>query len=269
MTNHHLKQAGGLIALFLLFTASTVCAQSVVKIKKAKGHWGVSEDVTLKQAEERAFLEAKKEALMKAGVMENVWSVFGHVSQDSGDEFHEAYSQMSELSISGMVRVTDKKVEDVWNPEERRLYKVVTIDATVKKAEKPDASYVLELQGLEKVYRAGEEFSCSIKVHGTDSYIKFFWFDETGGALLYPNEYEKNLLFEKERVYSFPLSNDISYGMEKQNPAAASERVNIMVVATKTSIPYIGEVTYARLLEWIYSIPADQRCSFYDMMLIK
>lgn len=81
-------------------------------------------------------MEAKKEALRKAGVMENVWSVFGQISQESGTEFHEAYSQMNVLAIGGMVNVTNKKVEEVWDTNTRSLYKVVTIDAVVQKEEK-------------------------------------------------------------------------------------------------------------------------------------
>lgn len=68
-------------------------------------------------------MEAKKEALRKAGVMENVWSVFGQISQESGTEFHEAYSQMNVLAIGGMVNVTNKKVEEVWDTNTRSLYK--------------------------------------------------------------------------------------------------------------------------------------------------
>lgn len=46
--------------------------------------------------------------------MENVWSVFGQITQEDGQELHEAYSQMNVLAIGGMVNVTNKKVEEVW-----------------------------------------------------------------------------------------------------------------------------------------------------------
>ena len=247
----------------------TLNAQNIIKVKGAQGRWEVYGETTLQQAEDRAFLEAKKDALRKAGVMENVWSVFGQISQDNGEEFHEAYSQMSVLAIGGMVGITNKKVENYWNPDERRLYKVVTIDATVKKADEADSSYALEASGIENVYKEGEKFHCNLKVYGSDSYLKFFWFDESGGALLYPNLYEKSMLFNKGQEYAFPMSLNLDYQMEKKNKKADNEKVNIMIVATKTEIPYIGEVSYPKVLEWIYSIPANQRCTFYDMLLIK
>lgn len=258
-----------LLIVVFLFSGLVLSAQKITKVKGVEGRWEVSGNLTLEQAAERAFLEAKKEALRQAGVMENVWSVFGQITQENGQEFQEAYSQMSVLAISGMVNVTKKTVEDLWDPVARRLFKVVTIDAQVRKGEKEDRSYVLEVNGIEPIYKQSELFTCSIKVHGKDSYVKFFWFDASGGALLYPNEYERNQVFKAGEVYRFPLSGKIDYAMEKVDKGAPSEKVNIMIVATKTDIPYIGEVNYPALLEWIYSIPVDQRCTFYQMALIK
>jgi hypothetical protein len=83
----------GILAVLLLTAASALYAQKPVKVKGVQGRWQVSDDITLKQAEERAFMEAKKAALQKAGVMENVWSVFGQITQEDGQELHEAYSQ--------------------------------------------------------------------------------------------------------------------------------------------------------------------------------
>lgn len=60
----------GILAILLLTAASALYAQKPVKVKGVQGRWQVSDDITLKQAEERAFMEAKKAALQKAGVME-------------------------------------------------------------------------------------------------------------------------------------------------------------------------------------------------------
>lgn len=97
----------------------------------------------------------------------------------TGQEFHEAYSQMSVLAIGGMVNVTNKKVEELWDVDSRSLYKVVTIDATVQKDDKPDRSYALEVKGVETLYKEGVCLHARLTVHGTDSYLKFFWFDST------------------------------------------------------------------------------------------
>ena len=221
------------------------------------------DDLRVQDVSERAQAGPQR----KAGVMENVWSVFGQISQESGTEFHEAYSQMNVLAIGGMVNVTNKKVEEVWDTNTRSLYKGVTIDAVVQKEEKVDKSYALEVKGVANLYKEGDVFSCTLKVHGTDSYLKFFWFDSTGGALLYPNTYEPNTLLQAEKEYGIPFSNAVDYRMEKQGKE--SEKINMMMVATKENIPFTEEVTYQNVLKWVYSIPNDKRCAFYDMILIK
>ena len=108
----------------------------------------------------------------------------------------------------------------------------------------------------------------ALTVHGTDSYLKFFWFDSTGGALLYPNTYEANNLLKAGQEYKIPFSNAVDYLMEKQ-PGKDNEKINIMMVATKENIPFTEVVTYQKVLKWVYSIPVNQRCAFYEMVLIK
>ena len=257
-----------LLALALLLAGPVAAQQKPVKVRNVEGRWQVNDNTTLKEAEERAFLEAKKEALRRAGVMENVWSVFGQITQENGTEFEEAYSQMNVLAIGGMLNVTRKRVDEVWDTESRSLYKVVTIDATVQKGQEADPEYALEVRGLAPLYRQGEVLNCKLKVHGSDSYLKFFWFDDTGGSLLYPNSYEGDQLFEAGREYGIPLSNAVEYRMEKTGKAE-SEKINMMLVATKENIPYTGEVTYGEVLKWVYSIAADKRCAFYEMVIIK
>lgn len=257
----------GWICLLMLWVTLPLCAQKIVKVKGVEGRWQVSDNVTLKEAEERALMEAKKEALRRAGVMENVWSVFGQITQEDGTEFEEAYSQMNVLAIGGMVNITRQKVTEVWDVNLHALYKVVTIDAEVKKENKVDNSYALEVKGISTLYKEGDRFTCKLKVHGTDSFLKFFWFDSDGGALLYPNSYEGNSLLTAEAEYTIPFSNAIDYLMEKRGQE--SEKINMMLVATKENIPFTDEVTYQNVLKWIYSIPGDQRCVSYDMVMIK
>jgi len=258
-----------LLAICLL-SFSFSYAGDVVKVRKAVGRWEVSDDITPKQAEEKALNEAKKEALRMAGVMENVWSVFGQVTSDNGTEFAEAYSSVSMLAISGMVNVTDKTVEDIWDPGIKRNFKVVTIDALVTKDEtQEDKAYALEVTGIEPVYRQNETLKCSFKVHGTDSYLKFFWFGDDGAALIYPNDYEGNQLFKAGETYSFPVTDAIDLVLEKSDKTKDVERVNIIVVATKKDYPYMSNYDYQSILTWIYNLPADQRTLFYQLTLIR
>ena len=57
----------GILAILLLTAANALYAQKPVKVKGVQGRWQVSDDITLKQSEERAFMEAKKAALAESG----------------------------------------------------------------------------------------------------------------------------------------------------------------------------------------------------------
>ena len=253
-----------------LFSLSFTYANEVVRVRKAVGRWEVSDDITPKQAEEKAFNEAKKEALRMAGVMENVWSVFGQVTADNGTEFTEAYSSVSMLAISGMVNVSDKKVEDFWDEGLKRNFKVVTIDALVTKDEtQEDKAYALDVKGIEPIYKQMEVLECSFKVYGTDSYLKIFWFGDGGADMIYPNDYDPNQLFKVGETYKFPVSGAYDLSMEKSDPKADVERVNIIMVATKKEYLYNGDNDYQSILTWIYNIPADQRALFHTLTLIR
>ena len=111
------------VVVAIFSTSLLFGANDIVHVRKAQGRCEVSGDISLAQAEERAFMEAKKEALSKAGVMESVWSVMGQVTSSNGDKFSEAYSSVSALSINGLVNVLNKEVEEVWDPNLKRLFK--------------------------------------------------------------------------------------------------------------------------------------------------
>lgn len=259
-----------LLLAICLMAVNCAFASEAIKVRHAVGKWEVSNDITPKQAEEKALFEAKKEALRKAGVMENVWSVFGQITSDSGSEFVEAYSAVSTLAINGMVNVTDMKVEDLWDPGLKRDFKVVTIDAIVTADDtKEDKTYALEVKGIEPVYKEGETFECTFSIYGHDSYLKFFWFGENGAALIYPNEYEGNQIFKAGQKYHMPVTTSIDMVMQKHDANKDVEKVNIIAVATKKDYPYLGKYDYQSIIQWVYGLPADQRTLFYTLTLIK
>lgn len=258
-----------MLSAFLLTLTASLCGQTV-KVRNVEGRWEVSRELTIAQAEEKALTEAKKEAMRRAGIMENVWSVFGQVTSENGSRFEEAYSSVSVLALNGLVNVTDKKSEQIWDPVAEKLFMSVTIDAVVTKSDvQEDRTYALEVSGIEPVYRESETFRCSFRIHGTDSYLKVFWFSEEDAAMIYPNEYEGNSVFKAGNTYSFPVSDKIDMVMEKSVSGMQTEKVNIIMVATKQDFPYLGETDYMSILSWIFNLPADQRTLFYTMTIIK
>ena len=257
------------VAAFLI-GCSLYADNNVVRVRKAVGRWEVSGNITVAEAEERAFMEAKKEALRKAGIMENVWSVMGQISSREGEKFSEAYSSVSTLAINGLVNVLEKEVEEVWDPKMKRMFKVVTIDANVTKNDvAEDLTYKLAVSGIDPVYKEDDIFSCSFKVYGSDSYIKIFWFTNDDADILYPNDYEGDQLFTAGTEYGVPVTDAIELVMAKSDPKVDTEFINIIVLATKKNYPYLGEKDFQSILSWIYNIPADQRVIHHGSTIIK
>lgn len=261
-----------ILATILVVALSLFTAQAQVKIVtvRAQGKCEISRFITREQAEERALQEAKNNALSKAGVDENVWSVFGMISQNDGQEFQQAYSEMSVMAVGGLVHLTEEPVyTEEYSRSEKRRYIVCKIHAEVKKGESVDKSFQVHVDGIAPVYREGELLN--LKIHTSqDAHVRVFWFNKEKGAQILPNEIQPAHFIEKDIPFRFPDPDRYSLEIAKEDKDAETELVNIMVVATKKDYPfYENEVSFQSLLNWIYEIPAQDRCTYYDTFDIK
>ncbi len=258
------------LILFFVFILSPciLTAQKEVKVQGCTGVWTVSDDITPRQAEENALMEARKEALRKAGVFEEVWSAFGQVSENENNQFYEVYSQVNALAIGGMMNLTDKKVKNVWDPVTQTLSKEVTISAVVKVDDQTDREFVLQVDGIDVVYKNFSELSFNVRPRNRDAYLTIFWFDDQGGSLIYPNEAEAARLFKADVNHAFP-GNGLSYQLAKTSRDKSAERINLLFVATRQNIPYTERnVTFENVLKWVYSIPARDRATAMQLLQI-
>ncbi|MCC8153950.1 MAG: DUF4384 domain-containing protein [Tannerellaceae bacterium] len=227
-----------LMLLFILILLPCIMtAQKEVKVQGCTGIWTVSDDITPRQAEEKALMEARKEALQKAGVFEEVWSAFGQVSENENNQFYEVYSQVNALAIGGMMNLTDKKVTNQWDPATQTLSKVVTISAVVKVDDQTDREFVLQVEGIDAAYKNGSGLSFSVTPRNRDAYLTIFWFDDQGGSLVFPNEIEGPRIFAANQQQFFP-GNGLKYELMRTTNNRTAERINLLLVATRQNIPY-------------------------------
>lgn len=256
-------------ALTLVFLAiPAFCDQGSKKVRNVVGRCEISRHITLEQAEQKALQDAKTNALRQAGVPEKLWSVTGLISEDDGSEFSQVLSRMTTLSVDGFITI--EKVTYSTENADGKFYAVATIDAEVKKGGSVDPTFAIDLEETGSVYKVGEEFNFSLTIYGHDAFLKIFWFDDNGGSMIFPNTYEKNRQFQKDIRYRFPSSDQIDYVMEKHNPKNDFESINLIIVATKKDIPFLGkEISFESLLKWIYSIPADERAAQRAAIIIK
>lgn len=246
-----------------MFTAPSAYSQKIEKkkVKGAYGEWSMSPDMTGGEIMSRARHEAKEDALRKAGVGENVWSIFGMMSSSVNNTFMEAYSEMSVMAIEGKVAVSKEQSKWYLNKEGNPVYTVrLNADVTIDHTEE-DLTYAISTKGIGNSYNNGDQFKCTFTVDGTDSYLKVFFFNSEMSGVLYPSTPEQKMqLFKVGETYSFPVLKDGQQGsIQLDKNGEAPESLVFLFVATKKNYPYIGDGDAASILQWVYSLPVNER----------
>ena len=259
-----------LLTVLLMLTAPLYTGYAQNKrVRNITGRCEVTRDISLAQAEERALEDAKINAMRKAGVPERLWSVTGLINEDDGSEFSQVLSRMTTLEVNGLITV--KEVDYSEEMIDGRRYAVATIDADVKIVDtEVDLTFQMEVDGLKNVYGNGEAMSFKVCIYGHDAYLTIFWFDDDGGSLIYPSEFDSRMQFRKNAEYTFPLNQGIEYVMEKLDKSHKMETINFIAVATKRDIPFLeDDITFDSVLKWLYSIPADERAACREAIIIQ
>lgn len=252
-----------ILFIFLAFTMATsyFSLEMSARPKKVKGvgRWVQEEHMTGEQATEYARREAKKDALRAAGIEERVWSVFGVMSSsDSHDPaLFEAWSETSIVTIDAMVQIIEEKVTPEWNADKGLPVKVVTITAYVDEDQRhDDPAYRIQVEGLKDLYNDNDQLKFSFRIHGSDSYLKIFYFSSEGAGLIYPKEYQMNRVYSKNTTYHIPEEGYID--AHKPDDARTAD-VTFLIVATKRERAFATQPTANNIMKWLYQIPADER----------
>lgn len=259
------------LVVLLSFCVSGQETAAKTKRVTATGKCLQEEHMTGKQATDFARRRAKEEALRLAGVEERVWSVFGMMSSSDKHDpaFFDAWSETSFVAIDGLVSVVEESVESFWNESVGLVEKVVTVTADVdEEQQKVDPSYKIQIEGLEDAYRHMEQFSCNLRIYGSDSYLKVFYFNDEEAALIYPQGFDLGNRYEKNTVHRIPdgLNNIEAYKGEDDEYTYA----NLMFVVTKREYPFTASKPDAEIImKWLFNIPADERVVEVRNILIR
>lgn len=264
MTRFHKTAAALSLALLTLtVSANPTETRSLEKkrVKGAYGEWSMSPDLTGGEVMARALHEAKEDALRKAGVGENVWSIFGMMTTSTSSTFMEAYSEMSVMAIEGKVTINNETGSWILNKEGNPVYTVkLDAEVTVDHNEE-DKTYAISTDGIANHYSNGDKCSCTFTIDGADSYLKVFFFNDEMAGMIYPNTPEQKMRqFKVGEVYSFPVPQNGRQGsIQMRKNGEDPENIVILFVATKKNYPYIGDNDATSILQWIYNLPADER----------
>lgn len=208
---------------------------------------------------QKAINEAKISALKKAGIEENINSYSDYFRSETNDKMEELFTSDILSNINGTVsniEVIDSKL-GVTN--EGQIKYDVTIKCTVIKYKtKKDASFDAWVEGIKKIYKAGDGLSFTIKPT-QDCYVRAFMFTDDSYILL-PNDYEESSLLYSQTTHTYPNPNLIeSYELTIDKPGLDRELNRLVIVLLKEDLYYTGKVNYKDITDWIMSIPPDER----------
>jgi len=266
-----------LLILALLIFPLVLMGQKKVTVR-ATGSYA-SRDLTPEQTKAKAIEEAKRNALSKAGITETVSFTDFQYQFEDNERFQEIFQAISSIETGGEIIVDEIINEDRSFNEFGNMVVTVEIKATVfRYKEKADRKFLFTVEGIDAVYENGDllQFSFTPTQEG---YLKIFNITDEETYLLYPYIDKDNpqynddpdKLFLKRETAQLPLHPAYSEGYTLEIDALdKAEEFNIlMFVYTKENLPFIEKVNFSSMMNWIYSIPPDQRVTEQVGFVIK
>jgi hypothetical protein len=237
--------------------ASFCLAQETKKVEGIKGEWIISDDITPIQARAKAIDQAKAEALRNAGITEYVTETNLLYKTEKNVEIKDIHNSLTSVDVSGEISGYEVVKEDKRVNEFGNLTYEVWLNATVilHKTSK-DPGFNMDVRGIQEKYRSPEELVFEI-MPSKEGYLNIFILDDEESLHLYPNKFEKMEAFEGGKTYKFPRSKALDYEVS----AEENTEVNYLVLLyTKTEIPFFGEETPENILRFIANIDPSQKC---------
>jgi hypothetical protein len=272
-----MKNIGLLISAFFLIINISTIGQNKTRVV-ATGSF-ISSDLTPEQTKAKAIEDAKRNALLKAGVGETVsFTDFSYKYEDS-QRFDEIFQAISTIQTGGEIIVDTILNETRSFNEFGNMMVEVEIEATIyQHNEKADPTFLIAVEGIDEVYKNEDLLQFTI-TPTRDGYLKIFNVNENETSLLYPYRDSENPqysdktnhLFEAEKIVQLPLhpAFDHGYFLEVGSPGKAEEFNILIFVFTKQNIPFIQKPDFNSMMQWIYAIPPNERVMLQEGFVIK
>jgi len=244
-------------------------AQDKIKVK-ASGSY-ISRDLTPEQTRQKAMEEAKRDALIKAGIGENITvSDFLYTFEDN-EKFQEIFQAFTSTETGGEVIVDKVLSENRTFNEFGNMVIDLEIEATVFIHKgKEDPEMVVKVDGIDEFYKNNQYLKFTV-TPSTDGYLKIFNVtEEQVSSLLFPYKDEQhpylndNLAMQLKALQktTFPLNKAVSdgYYLDISNPDKEKEFNLLIFVFTRENIPFMDDATdMKQIMNWIYSLPMEKR----------
>lgn len=265
----------GIIMVLVLCTNITIFAQREQTRKvTATGSYVASTNETPAYGQAQALLEAKKQALREAGVMENISSTAIIVMGSTGNEFQEISSELSRIELEGRVRVKEQSDAPPVFTHDNLVKYSTTIHAEVAVEEvEEDLNFRFKTESFKNSYLSGETMHFTL-TPAMDCYVRIFFFGKNkySNAQIYPIDgVFKDIRLKAGTPVNFPPEDKtflydqaFEYTMEIDNENENIEQDVVLIVALKKPYPFMEEVNYENVINWLSKIKRNERCVLWQ-----
>lgn len=276
----HILQTTIILALLLVIVAPLSAQRERTRTVTATGSYVANQNETPAYGRAQALLEAKKQSLREAGVMENVSSTAILVMGGGEDEFREISSELSRIELEGRVRVKEQTDAPPQFPAAGLIKYSTTIRAEVLEEETDeDMNFQFKLEGIKNTYLNKERMTFAF-TPTADCYLRIFFFGKTpancaqifpidgifkdvqlkaGVSVQFPPE-TKPFLYDKPFEYTMGIDN------EREN----LEQGVLLIVALKKPYPFIDDVNYENVISWLSRIKRNEkRVQWYGVNIVR
>ncbi len=255
-----------LLCLIIIFSVTETYAQKKVSVTAIGSY--EARDLTIEEVKKKAIEEAKHNAMVKAGISENVKvSDFLYTFEDD-EKFSDIFQSFISTETGADIIVEDVRELKRDINEFGNILIEVEIDAVIiKHKEKKDPAFNFKVEGIREVYYENDPLDFTI-LPTRNGYLKIFNVAEESAIILYPNFDPENsyLTDDPERIFlkntqvSFPVNNMIDgYYFEIIDINMTKEYNLLIFVFTKQDYPFHDDVNVTNIMNWIFNIPLDQR----------
>ena len=261
-----------IIAVILVFAFSMLSAQRErTRTVTAIGSYVANQNETPAYGRAQALLEAKKQALREAGVMEDISSTSIMVMGGTESDFREISSELGRIEIEGRVRVKEQTNTPPVFTSDGLIRYTTTVRAEVLLEEtEDDLLFQFKTDGLRSAYRHGETMTFTV-TPTADCYLRIFYFGKTPNNCIqiYPIDGNlKDVQLKAGMPVAFPPMDKpfvydkvkpLEYTMELNDERDNLEQGVLLIVALKKPYPFIDEVSYESVISWLSRIKRNEK----------
>jgi hypothetical protein len=225
-------------------------------------------DLTLEEVKNKAIDEAKKNAMVQAGIAENVQvSDFLYTFEDD-EKFKEIFQSFVSTETGAEIMVEDvQEIKRDINEFGNILIEVEISAVIYKHDDKKDPSLVIKVDGIREYYVENDPLDFSF-TPSKDGYLKIFNVTDATAFILYPyndqaysymND-DPERIFRKNEKVRFPVNRNMEYYYFGIDNESKEKEYNLLIfVLTKENIPFMEDVKVNNIMKWIYQIPLEER----------